>query len=76
MGLEAKVEAAEKKIIGREDDKIIVEEEVVNGKRGEKRKFELDEDELLRVAREDRNKARKAIDEEKVCVAIHLCLHD
>ena len=33
--------------------------------RGEKRKFELDEDELLRIAQEDRAKARKAIDEEK-----------
>ncbi|KAK5652536.1 hypothetical protein OQA88_10442 [Cercophora sp. LCS_1] len=34
-------------------------------KRGEKRKFSLDEDELARIAAEERNKARKAIDDEK-----------
>ena len=34
--------------------------------RGVKRKFELDEDEMLRNAREERAKARKALDEEKV----------
>jgi nitric oxide synthase-interacting protein len=70
MGLEAKLGGAPsgKKIVGREDGKIMVEEEAVDGKRGEKRKFELDEDELLRIAREERNKARKAIDDEKVCI--------
>ncbi|PQE06894.1 Nitric oxide synthase-interacting protein [Rutstroemia sp. NJR-2017a BVV2] len=61
MGLEAKGGG---KIVGREGGKIMVEEEVV-GKRGEKRKFELDEDELLRIAQEERTKARKAIDDEK-----------
>ena len=66
MGLEAKVGAQGKKIVGREDGKIVVEQDVVGGKRGEKRKFELDEDELLRIAREDRTKARKDIDAEKV----------
>ena len=68
MGLEAKVgtSISGRKIVGREDGKILVEEDVVGGKRGEKRKFELDEDELLRVAREERTKARKAIDDEKV----------
>ena len=35
-------------------------------KRGEKRKFSLDEDEVLRNARDDRAKARKAIEDEKV----------
>jgi hypothetical protein len=70
MGLEAKIGSSSsgKNIVGREDGKIIVEEDVVGGKRGEKRKFELDEDELLRIAREERNKARKAIDDEKVCI--------
>lgn len=70
MGLEAKMGSSStgQKIIGREDGKIVVEEEVVGGKRGEKRKFELDEDELLRIARDERTKARKAIDDEKVCV--------
>ncbi|KAI8966237.1 ENOS interacting protein [Daldinia sp. FL1419] len=32
---------------------------------GKKRKFEIDAEELLRIAQEDRAKARKAIDEEK-----------
>ncbi|KAK2626024.1 hypothetical protein QTJ16_004286 [Diplocarpon rosae] len=65
MGLEMKSGSAEQKIAGREGEKIIVDEDVESGKRGEKRKFELDEDELLRIAREERLKARKAIDEEK-----------
>ena len=34
--------------------------------RGVKRKFELDEEEMLRNAKEERGRARKAIDEEKV----------
>jgi len=67
MGLEAKVGAVGKKIVGREDGKIIVEEDVLENKKGEKRKFELDEDELLRIAQEERAKARKTIDNEKVC---------
>lgn len=32
---------------------------------GKKRKFEMDEEELARIAQEDRTKARKAIDDEK-----------
>ncbi|KAI1082192.1 hypothetical protein F5B20DRAFT_26341 [Whalleya microplaca] len=43
-------------------------EELVNGQssRGAtKRKFEMDEEELRRIAREDRTKARKAIEDEK-----------
>lgn len=64
MGLEAKVGSG-KSIVGRENGKIVVEEEVEAGKRGEKRKFMLDEDELIRIAREERTKARKAIDDEK-----------
>ena len=38
------------------------------GGRGVKRKFELDEEEMLRNAREERQRARKAIDDEKVGV--------
>ena len=74
MGLEAKVggRAGGRKIVGREDGKIVVEVDVVDGKRGEKRKFELDEDELLRIAREERTKARKAIDDEKVCIQLYV----
>ena len=37
-----------------------------NEGRGVKRKFELDEDEMLKNAKEERAKARKALDEEKV----------
>lgn len=42
----------------------------VNGveKRGEKRKFSLDADEVERIAEEERAKARRAIDDEKVCL--------
>ncbi|KAH7131371.1 hypothetical protein B0J13DRAFT_102952 [Dactylonectria estremocensis] len=36
-----------------------------SGTSGTKRKFELDEDELDRIARQDKAKARKAIDDEK-----------
>lgn len=64
MGLEAKVGPG-RNITGRENGRVMVEEDVPGEKRGEKRKFELDEDELLRIAREERTKARKAIDEEK-----------
>ncbi|KAI2612483.1 ENOS interacting protein [Hypoxylon fragiforme] len=38
-------------------------EEAVNGAR--KRKFEMDEEELARIAKDDRAKARKALDDEK-----------
>ena len=76
MGLEAKTGSSTgKKIIGREDGKIVVEEDVVGGKKGEKRKFELDEDELLRIAQEDRVKARKTIDEEKASHTRSLNFH-
>lgn len=70
MGLESKLGSSSKQIVGRNDGKIVVEEEVVGGKRGEKRKFELDEDELLRIARDERTKARKAIDDEKVYLPV------
>jgi nitric oxide synthase-interacting protein len=63
MGLEAKVGKGAT-VVGRGDGKVVVEEEV-EGKKGQKRKFELDEEELLRIAQADRSKARKQIDEEK-----------
>ncbi len=43
------------------------EEEVRVEGRGVKRKFELDEDEMLKNAKEERAKARKILDDEKVC---------
>lgn len=42
-------------------------------KRGEKRKFSLDEDEVAKIALEERAKARKAIDDEKVGAALNVC---
>ena len=45
-----------------QDGKVIIEEH----KKGEKRKFELDEEELIQIAKEDREKAKKALTEEKV----------
>lgn len=39
---------------------------------GHKRKFELDEDELLRIAQHDRGKARQALDAEKVGKSVYL----
>jgi nitric oxide synthase-interacting protein len=64
MGLEAKVGAG-RSIVGRENGKVSVEEEAQGKRRGEKRKFELDEEELLRIARDERTKARKALNDEK-----------
>jgi nitric oxide synthase-interacting protein len=49
-------------VVGRENGRVIIEET----KEGKKRKFELDEDELIRIAREDRERAKKALNEEKV----------
>ena len=42
---------------------------------GTKRKFSLDDDELERIAREDKVKARKAIEDEKVGFSAFLLLH-
>lgn len=65
MGLEAKGMAG--KIVGREGGKVTVEREVegADGKKGVKRKFEFDEEEVMRVAREERSKVRKALSDEK-----------
>lgn len=62
MGLSVSKPGSVGNIIGRENGKVIVEET----RKGEKRKFELDEDELIRIAREDRERAKKALSEEKV----------
>ena len=70
MGLEGRGKSGgslAQKIVAREERKPVVEEDVdANSGGGRKRKFELDEDELLRIAKEERTKARKAIDDEKV----------
>lgn len=61
MGMEG---GAKKNAIGSGAGK--EEEAVQSGERGTKRKFELDEEEMLKNSREERAKARKAMDEEKV----------
>jgi len=62
MGLSVSRPGDVGKVVGRADGKVVLEEE----RKGEKRKFELDEEELMRIAREDRDKAKKALTEEKV----------
>ncbi|KAI9887123.1 MAG: hypothetical protein M1823_001030 [Watsoniomyces obsoletus] len=76
MGMNAKLGDAGngkgRKVVGRERGKIVIEEEEEVGdgekegkKRGTKRKFELDEEELLRIATEERSHAKRAIAQEK-----------
>lgn len=60
MGLEGG--AKKKKPSGNTKNDSLAEKE----DRGVKRKFELDEEEMLKNAKEERAKARKALDEEKV----------
>lgn len=52
-------------IVGRQNGKITVETDAGEHAKGTKRKFEIDEDELVRLANEDREKARRTIAEEK-----------
>ncbi|KAF2728713.1 hypothetical protein EJ04DRAFT_516422 [Polyplosphaeria fusca] len=70
MGLEAKVGKGNT-VVAREDGKIIVEGEV-DGKRGTKRKFEIDEEELKRIASEERSRAKLALSEERRAARGHL----
>ncbi|TID15087.1 Bifunctional purine biosynthesis protein [Venturia nashicola] len=76
LGIESKVGGlGNKKIVGREGGKIQIEEDEDHAdpkKRGAKRKFELDETELLRIAKEDRTKYRKELDDEKKAAAHNL----
>ena len=63
MGLEG----GEKKKSGAIGTRLRKDEELERSEgRGVKRKFELDEDEMLENAKEERAKARKALDDEKV----------
>jgi nitric oxide synthase-interacting protein len=70
LGIESKIGGSgNKKIVERKGGKVVVEEDEVHTdpkKKGTKRKFELDEAELLRIAKEDRLKYRKELDDEKV----------
>jgi nitric oxide synthase-interacting protein len=56
------------KVVGRQNGKIVVEQEqdlkAGEGK-GTKRKFEIDEEELKRIASEDRSKAKRTLEDER-----------
>ncbi|KAI9762972.1 MAG: hypothetical protein M4579_000035 [Chaenotheca gracillima] len=75
LGLEGKFEgkSGERKIVGREGGKVVIEEEIApeekGEQRGKKRKFELDENELLRIAKEDRSRAKRALDDERAAAS-------
>lgn len=75
MGLEGKV-GGSGRVVGWRDGKVVVEteggEDDNSGSRGKKRKFEIDEEELKRIASEDRSRARLALDEEKKAAKGHL----
>lgn len=64
MGLSVSKPGSLGNVVARENGKVIVEDV----KKGEKRKFELDEEELIEIARADREKAKKALTEEKVYI--------
>ncbi|KAF2634747.1 hypothetical protein P280DRAFT_210152 [Massarina eburnea CBS 473.64] len=74
MGLEVKIGSGGL-VIGREGGKIVVEQEgdaQAGEPRGKKRKFEIDEEELKRIATEERSRARITLDEEKKAAKGHL----
>lgn len=56
---------AEQKIVGRQNGKVTVEQEVEGAPKGTKRKFEVDEEELVRLANEDRDRAKRLMSDEK-----------
>lgn len=62
MGLEANV--GRKGFIEGGNERV-TDEDNAESRKKEKRKFELDEDELLRIAKDERTKARKTLDDEK-----------
>lgn len=64
MGLEAKIGAGSR-VVGREGGKITVEQDEPTGSKGTKRKFEIDEEELKRIASEERSKAKKTLEDER-----------
>ncbi|KAI9691441.1 MAG: hypothetical protein M1822_007512 [Bathelium mastoideum] len=65
MGLSVKLGSG-RNIVGRANGKITVEEPINNGSRGTKRKFDLDEEEILDVAKEERERMKKSmLDDQK-----------
>jgi nitric oxide synthase-interacting protein len=74
MGLSVKA-GASARVVGREGGKIMVEEEQdakAGESKGTKRKFEIDEDELKRIANEEHSKAKRTLDEERKAAKGHL----
>ncbi|KAF2126183.1 zinc finger-containing protein [Dothidotthia symphoricarpi CBS 119687] len=74
MGLSVKVGAGSR-VVGRQDGRILVEQDTdakPGEARGSKRKFEIDEEELKRIAAEERTKARRTLDEERKAAKGHL----
>lgn len=72
MGLEIKTGTGSR-VVGRSNGKVVIEkEEESKSGRGTKRKFELDEEELKRIALEDRSRAKLSLDEEKRAAKGHL----
>jgi nitric oxide synthase-interacting protein len=67
IGLEKNVSGGtNKRDVRREDGEVDNKDENNGEPRGKKRRFKLDEEELLRIAKEERKKAKKAIQDEKV----------
>lgn len=64
MGLEVKI-GADTKVIGRNGGKITVEQDATPSNKGTKRKFEIDEEELKRIASEERSKAKRTLESER-----------
>ncbi len=68
MGLGMKFGKGGREIVARERGKVVVEEVMdgaESGKRGAKRKFEIDEEELLRIAADEKGRAKRALSEER-----------
>ncbi|KAF1961764.1 hypothetical protein CC80DRAFT_488184 [Byssothecium circinans] len=64
-------------VVGRQGGKIVVEQEDTHdatpgSTRGKKRKFEVDEEELKRIATEERSRARVTLDAERKAAKSHL----
>ncbi|KAH7408711.1 zinc finger-containing protein [Phaeosphaeria sp. MPI-PUGE-AT-0046c] len=73
-GLEAKV-GANSRMVGRANGKIVVEQEHTpnaRSEKGTKRKFEIDEEELKRIASADRSKAARTLEDERKAAKGHL----
>ncbi|KAH5359033.1 hypothetical protein HBI49_141620 [Parastagonospora nodorum] len=66
-GLEAKVGTGSR-VVGRQNGKIVVEQDndpKAGDAKGTKRKFEIDKEELKRIANEDRTKAKRTLEDER-----------